>query len=65
MTEITHQQNAPYFHFLSFNPYTCFNPYKAIFRGLVMYIYFTYIVYVCYYVIYVDLGGLVVSVLAT
>ena len=50
-SQITHQQNALYFNFLFFNPYTCFNPYKAIFRGLVMYIYFTSIV-VCFYVIY-------------
>jgi hypothetical protein len=28
--------NAPYFHFLFFNPYICFSPYKAIFRGLVV-----------------------------
>jgi hypothetical protein len=31
------------------NPYICFSLYKAIFRGLVIYIYFTSIVYVCYY----------------
>ena len=31
------------FFFLFFNPYICFGPYKAIFRGLVIYIYFTYI----------------------
>jgi hypothetical protein len=46
-SQITQQQNALYFHFLSFNPYICFNIYKAIFRWLVMYIYFTSIV-VCY-----------------
>jgi hypothetical protein len=46
-SQITHQQNALYFHFLFFNPYTCFSLYKTIFRGLVVYIYFTSIVYVC------------------
>ena len=51
-SQITHQRNALYFHFLFFNPYICFSLYKAIFRGLVIYIYFTSIVYVCYYVIY-------------
>jgi hypothetical protein len=45
-SQITHQINAPYFHFLFFNPYICFSLYKAIFRGLVIYIYFTSIVYV-------------------
>jgi hypothetical protein len=38
-SQITHQRNAPYFHFLFFNPYICFSLYKVIFRGLVVYIY--------------------------
>ena len=48
----THKLHTNKMHFLFFNPYTCFNLYKAIFRGLVMYIYFTSIIYVCYYAIY-------------
>ena len=51
-SQITHQRHALYFHFLFFNLYTCFSLYKAIFKGLVIYIYFTSIVYVCYCVIY-------------
>jgi hypothetical protein len=38
-SQITQQLNALYFHFLFFNPYICFNLYRVIFRGLVVYIY--------------------------
>jgi hypothetical protein len=48
-SQITHQWNARYFHFLFFNPYICFSLYKVIFRGFIIYIYFTSIFYVCYY----------------
>jgi hypothetical protein len=41
VSQISHQPNALYLHFLYFNPYICFSPYKATFRGLVVYIYFT------------------------
>jgi hypothetical protein len=33
-SQITHQQNALYFHFSFLNPYICFGLYNAIFRGI-------------------------------
>jgi hypothetical protein len=53
----THKLHTNEMHYI-FNFFTfyslciCFSLYKAILRGLVIYIYFTSIVYVCYYVIY-------------